>query len=129
MTKRKTAVAKPGRTATLPPKPPVARARATGIRVRAKTMGYYDDKRRRPGDVFTVGADEFNGKGVRWPLWMERVDPETPEHITTGKEALREANRRTVAENQALKHAGVTARPRENQSTGPTGDLDPLGDD
>lgn len=132
MTKRKTAVAKQGRTATLPPAPRRAAPRATGIKVRAKVMGYYDDKRRRPGDVFVVGAEEFGSKGVRWPAWMERVDPDTPERITTGREALREENRRTVAENQALRHGGPTARPRENQSTGAdpaTGDLDPLGDD
>ena len=50
----------------------------SGIQVRVKNLadgkfGYYDDKRRRPGDVFFIKSEiEFSNK------WMEKVD-ENPE--------------------------------------------------
>lgn len=73
---------------------------APSIRVRAIKDGYYDDKRRRAGDVFTIRApyegeiendgkvkiqtiDEFSKK------WMRKVPRSTPERITTGKQVLR----------------------------------------
>jgi hypothetical protein len=68
-----------------PSEPAVDRlAPGGGIRVQATQLGYYDDKRRRIGDVFTIGSmKEFSHK------WMVIVDPSTPERITTGQEELR----------------------------------------
>ena len=45
-----------------------------GIQVRAKQMGYYDNKRRREGQVFEL-SEKFviNGK---LPKWVEPVDGE-----------------------------------------------------
>jgi hypothetical protein len=47
-----------------------------GIMVRAKQMGYYDNKRRREGQVFEL-SEKFviNGK---LPKWVEPVDGEVP---------------------------------------------------
>lgn len=52
-------------------------------RVRATAPGYYDNVRRREGNVFTIQNDrEFSSK------WMERVSRNTPEHTTTGQEEI-----------------------------------------
>lgn len=81
------------------------------IKVRALKLGYYDDKRRRVGDVFlirapykTVAVDQETGKAVEDEKtgkakvitvdefsrrWMEKVPKSTPERTTTGKEELR----------------------------------------
>lgn len=53
------------------------------VKVRATQMGYYDLLRRRVGDVFTVPLRLFS------PKWMERVDPDTPELTTSGREEMR----------------------------------------
>lgn len=53
-------------------------------RVRATQIGFYDNVRRREGDVFTLSkASHFSAK------WMERVAPDTPEKVTTSAQALR----------------------------------------
>lgn len=86
---------------------------ATGkrIKVRATQAGYYDHARRRPGDVFTIdGAlleeDVLQGKKVVRKKgdvaafskrWMERVDDDEREHISTGADALREQNQELLA--------------------------------
>lgn len=55
------------------------------VKVRALRMGFYDHKRRRVGDVFALKETKhFSRK------WMVRVDPETPDKITTGQEELRQ---------------------------------------
>lgn len=54
-----------------------------GFKVRATAMGYYDNERRREGDVFTIQhGGEFSSK------WMERVGAGTPEQRTTGQESI-----------------------------------------
>lgn len=61
------------------PKPASGRS----LKVRATAMGYYDNERRREGDVFTIQhAGEFSSK------WMERVGAGTPEQRTTGQESI-----------------------------------------
>lgn len=105
--------------------------------VRALKLGYYDDKRRRPGDVFmirapyeaknvdpeitdendvmldTVNVDEFSDK------WMELVPDGTPLRVTTGKQALRAQH---DAELAARRHGPASAR------EGATGNANPLGE-
>jgi hypothetical protein len=60
-----------------------APAKQRPFKVEAIQMGFYDLKRRRPGDVFMVEPAMFSEK------WMRRVDPATPEKITTGNQDLR----------------------------------------
>src|SRR5690349_10482655 len=87
------------------PEPP----RTAGIKVRATQIGYYDHKRRREGDVFTIDGETYaedvfvanpltKERTLRFkkgtvkafsPTWMERVDPSVPEHTTPGPEALK----------------------------------------
>lgn len=90
------------------------------VKVRAIKLGYYDDKRRRTGDVFlirtpyqvkntdriadkdgkvpdTITIDEFSDK------WMERVDASTPEKTTTGKEALKQQHDAELAARRPTK--------------------------
>lgn len=84
----------------------------TEIKVRATQMGYYDLIRRRVGDVFVVAPAAFSAK------WMERVDPNTPEVITTGKEELRRAHNEIVA--SRMPATGVLP------DDGPTGSKNPI---
>jgi hypothetical protein len=63
-----------------PPPPPDPRR----LKVMATQTGYFGEKRRREGDVFTLKTvAEFS---QRWMVW---VDPRTRERITTGAQALR----------------------------------------
>lgn len=97
-----------GTVETVPQPPPVTHivpklAGPGGQKVRATKPGYYDDKRRRTGDVFVVAAgDPLSDK------WMEPVDPRTPEKLTTGAEELKRKH------DEAL--AGRTATPTGGSS-------------
>jgi hypothetical protein len=66
-----------GQKATAPAKQPTRR-----IKVRATQTGYYDLKRYRTGNVFTVNESEFSEK------WMERASDRAAESITTGQQEL-----------------------------------------
>jgi hypothetical protein len=78
----------------------------TGLRVRARKLGVYQELRRRPGDVFDLSrASHFS------PTWMERVPPTTPEKVTTSPDAL-------TAACDALRPFSVTRRPRPAEETG-----------
>lgn len=62
------------------------------IKVRATQKGYYDNKRRRVGDVFLITKEsEFSKK------WMERVDRNTPERLTTGRQELKQQHDEVVS--------------------------------
>ncbi len=64
---------------------PAQKAKVTvgPTKVRATQAGYYDNARRREGDVFTIqNSGEFSEK------WMEKVDKSTPEKTTTGQEVI-----------------------------------------
>lgn len=65
-------------------------------RVRAKSMGFFNLKRRRVGDVFTVPGEKFDD------TWMEEVPADTPERLTVGQEQL-------LAEHQRIKDMQQTA--------------------
>jgi hypothetical protein len=82
-----------------------------GIRVRATKPCYYDDKRRRRDDVFTIrNMKEFSDK------YMELVDPSTPERITTGQQELQRQHDEVLR----AKHGGQEAG---------TGDANVIGDE
>lgn len=101
-----------------------------GIRVMATKIGYYDDKRRRTGDVFTIDgalddrqtidvfADDgtiirtyknprYNKVAAFSDKWMVPVDANTAERLTTGQqdlERLRQGTRAERAKSKALAH-------------------------
>jgi hypothetical protein len=72
----------------LAPRPP--RDTTTPVRVRALKVVYYDDKLRRPGDVFSIsGRTNKHGELAEFShVAMERCDPHEPEKITGSQEAL-----------------------------------------
>lgn len=100
-----------------PPSPPraVPRGLAAGVKVRATHVGYYDDARRRVGDVFRlVKPEDFS------PTWMAlESHPSVPEHTTSGPAHLAQQNA----------HAIDSKRRGGPALEGPTGAYDPLGDD
>ena len=106
----------PGRGAQAAPGPAPTAAPPAGrvprpVKVRATRLGYYGERRRRPGDVFLV-TDEAHVS----TRWMVRVPAATPESVTTVPEALRREHAALVA--------GVTP------PLDPTGDLhDPVAED
>lgn len=127
--KRGRGAARPAQPAARPKRPtrrpaPAARtkpaaaapARAPkGIRVRALNLGYYGDKRRRPGDVFEISSEELFSE-----LWMERVDKATPKRETGPNEALRQHHDEVMKDR--------LQEPVEGSATG-TGSADVLGGD
>ncbi len=106
-----------------PPEPP---RDERPFKVRATQIGFYDNARRRPGDVFTIQRhSEFS---IRW---MERVDASTPDKITTPNESIRQQHDEILA----LRHAGqvpagsVQTGPDNVPDNLPTGTHNPLGDE
>lgn len=112
-----------------------ARGGGKPIKVRATALGYYDDQRRRIGDVFTISparhADRFPATldGKKHPKagqanpragelkefsekWMEFVDASTPVRTTTSQAALNRETHR-VAQEKAGRHV-----PEDNGATG-----------
>lgn len=105
-----------------------------GVRVMATKIGYYDDKRRRTGDVFTIDgavddrktievlADDGSvlrtytnpryGKVAAFSdKWMVPVDASTAERLTTGQqdlERLRQGTRAERARAKAMAHETAT---------------------
>jgi len=61
----------------------VASTEGIKVRVLEGRVGYFDHSRRREGDVFTIPNEEAFSE-----RWMERVDEETPDRLTTAKGAL-----------------------------------------
>lgn len=91
------------------------------IKVRAIRLGYYDLKRRRFGDVFTIAGDhEFSTE------WMERVAASTPEHTTSAQQALDQQNEETLGRRQA-KPEGSNDAAGDNSGDDATGNANPLG--
>jgi hypothetical protein len=73
-------------------------------------VGYYDEKRRRLGDVFTIKGEHELAK------WMERVPDDTPERLTTGQDEL-----------EATRQEHLRAQ-RDRAGTPPTGASNVLGE-
>jgi hypothetical protein len=86
--------------------------------VRATRDGYYGDKYRRTGDVFTLE------RGFPLARWMEEVDPDTPEHITSHGQALQE-QREEVMTQRAIERAGGGGV--HTSIDNPDDGLDPIG--
>lgn len=68
----------------------ISKPKRARIKVRATKLGYYDNARRREGDVFVLESEvDKAGKLVAFSdKWMERVPNETPVSITTGNQQL-----------------------------------------
>lgn len=96
----------------------VARGAGTPIKVRATRLGYYNDERKRVGDVFTISsARHTSGKRVGElkefsHAWMEHVDPNVPERTTGPQQALNRATHQ-VAQEKAGSHV-----PEDNGALG-----------
>lgn len=104
-------------------------------KVRALKLGYYDNKRRRLGDVFLIrepykvlDEDAPKNKDGSRPVkqidefsdrWMEDVPDHTPTRTTTGKEALRDFHDQTLGQRAVDRATGGPA----------TGDANPIGGD
>lgn len=136
---------KPAAATKGPAKPAAPDTRPYGrIKVRATANGYYQDKMRRPGDVFTIPADPRPGaaRGTKPAMfsdkWMERVSPETTGPSSTShNDVLRKQHDETIA--ARITGAQTPAVDSQGQGVGddfsnsdsddaPTGDNDPLGD-
>jgi hypothetical protein len=122
----KQTVAKVAPTSTMPAHDPLIRrgpgpAPKTAIRVRAIQMGYYGDMRRRVGDVFTITDEALFSK-----RWMERVDPATPETMTTSGEALKRVHADIRSGKSPL---GVIVPPDDTPADLRDGTDNPLGEE
>lgn len=88
-----------------------------GIKVRATRLGYYDNERKRIGDVFIIGGPkEFSTE------WMETVDGSTPVKTTGPQTALNRETHR-IAQEKAGTGPGQGADEASAQ-----GGSSPLGD-
>ena len=98
--------------------PPAAETRAGAVKVRAIRDGYYGEKYRRAGDVFTLERGDRLGK------WMEQVHADTPEHTTSHGEALQGVRQEVMAQRALERGAsGGVHAPVDNPDDG----LDPIG--
>ena len=71
---------------------------------------YYDNKRRRRGDVFTIATEkEFSAR------YMRKVDPATPERLTTGSAALKQQPDEILAGKQIEANPDL-AKPRTDRA-------------
>lgn len=101
----------------LEPPPGVSRlADQVPVKVQAQRMGFYDEIRRRVGDVFTLKDPAHFST-----TWMRIVPGSTPERITSGQQELR---RQHTEEMQSRAQAASVA-PLPGV---PTGAADPLAD-
>jgi hypothetical protein len=102
--KPKKASSKPGTAA------PAAPSKKGPYRVIATRDGFYDNARRREGNVFTIQNErEFSEK------WMAYVDGNTQERTTTGQQVLNQGHDATLLD--AIERQKATA----------TGGANPLG--
>ena len=62
----------------------------TKLRVRATRLGYYDHKRRRPGDVFVYAAPVVDNNATL-PSWLELADASDALKETGAQAALKAA--------------------------------------
>jgi hypothetical protein len=85
------------------------------LRVRATKMGYFNEERKREGDVFVLPSSRYFSK-----KWMEIVPDRTPLRATTGKEELEKQHRDILRQKAAGEFPGV-----DNPPDGP----DPIGAD
>ena len=97
----------------------------SGIQVRVKELGdgrfgYYDDKRRRPGDVFFITDEKYFSK-----RWMERVDENPEPKKPKAKQITGDPKTRIPVEKEAKRGSrerpsrdGISATEAKSDSTG-----------
>lgn len=66
------------------------------MRVKATQTGFYDNARRRAGDVFDIREKEYSDR------WMEPVDGSTPKRTTSNKQALKRHHDKTLAQRAGI---------------------------
>lgn len=130
-----------------PTPPPRQPDRQAPVRVRAIQPVYYDDKLRRPGDVFSISGRR-NAKGDLAEFSsraMELCEPDEPERITGSQEALDREHEEIRAGRAAARanddprevarmipgerRPAATLPGRSRATNVPTGNSDPLGAD
>ena len=102
-----------------PPAAEPPRLARAGVKVQAIHDGYYGDKYRRTGDVFTLERGDRLGK------WMQEVHADTPEHTTSHGEAL-QGVRQDVMTQRAIER-GTAAGVQPAGIDTPDDGLDPIG--
>lgn len=116
---------------------PAAAKRKTYVKVRATQDGYYGNKFRRAGDVFSIEAataqdvanrvgatvkGDPNRLGYFSEKWMERVDDDAPERTSSSNEVLEKKRQ----ESRRAQAGGLA--PGAGPERG-TGDVDVFGDE
>lgn len=96
------------------------------MKVRATKLGYYEDKRRRPGEVFVLKPRQisyFNKKKGQLvheevsadqqfsKKWMEPVDGPAPEQSEPEKPKKKASKKKSVQEAETLAEAQKIAEP------------------
>lgn len=113
------------------PRPPAAPKPGGRIKVQATKVCYYDDKRRRIGDVFSISNEQFPAGHARAgqvkefsSKYMDIVDVRTPERITTGAQILRQEHDVILGQKSQDANAdlGRSARPQDQGVEGDEGD-------
>lgn len=92
------------------------------MKVRAISLGYQDNRRRYPGDVFVLTPITKRDGTIITPeqqfskRWMEKVDKSTPE-INTPKVPISAATLGEHEEQRNVPHPGVDASPEPEETT------------
>jgi hypothetical protein len=101
---------------------PATVAAADAMKVEATKLGYYGNRRRRVGDVFTIRRDEFA------ETWMVEVDASTPERSRSLHDIAKQAEIDTMTGRvPRLNPIGMNPMGRDDEGVQPTGDRDVLG--
>jgi len=128
-------IAKVGASVRAPNAPPEIatkprKAEAARIKVEAVQVGYYDHKRLRIGDVFTIDGTRFpEGHKQAGEIqafskrWMKLADPSAPESTTTPNQAIRREH------DAILSGATPNVVPDNVPDNLPVGTANPLGAD
>ena len=91
-------------------------ARTGPVKVKATMLGYYDDIRRRDGDVFFIRSmKDFSER------WMVLAHPREQERITTGLEDLRKKHDEILRDRMPGGHAPMMTDSEPDAGNNPLG--------
>jgi hypothetical protein len=86
-----------------PPRVPKPKPKPQPVKVVALRDGYYDNQRRREGDVFLVNEDDLATETGRATTWFEPVSPDEDLRLTRPNEAIARENRgRSLTDRDAI---------------------------
>lgn len=117
-------------------------ARVARIKVRATKLGWQNNRRRRPGDVFTISGETFAADVVETPkrgtpvvlhrqgdvkefaaTWMELVDADTPEQSMSPSDYARQ-QQAAALHVPTINPVGHTVNDDDDDEGGATGNRD-----